>query len=185
MLHKEIIDEIKPELDKAIEFLERELSKIRTGRVSASLVEDIEVECFEKKFLLKQLAAISTPKKREILIQPWDGSYIEPIEKAISRSGLGTNPVVEGEIIRLSFPSPSTEYRENLLQLISQKREEVRKTIRKWRGEAWEKIQDLTQAGEIREDDKYRAKDELQDLIDLYNEKIEKLIEKKNKEIME
>jgi len=184
-MYRETIDKIKPELDKAINFLDRELAKIRTGRPSISLVEDIEVECFGQTFRLKELGAISIPSRREILIQPWDKSYIEPIEKAISRASLNLSPVVEGELVHISLPPLTTEYRENLSKLISEKKEEARQTIRKWRGEAWDEVQDLTQEGKIREDDKYRAKDDLQDLVDEYNEKIEEIVEKKKKEIME
>jgi len=183
--YEEIIDKIRPELDKVINFLERELTKIRTARVTPALVEDIEVECFGQKFSLRQLAAISVPGPREILIQPWDKSYIEPIVMAVSRSSFGANPVVDKDLIRLSLPSLSAEYRENLLKIISQKKEEARRTVRKWRSEVWDEIQELFQAGKIREDDKYRGKSKLQDLIDEYNKKIEEIVEKKKKEIME
>lgn len=86
MSYKEIIDKIKPELDKVIIFLERELQKIRTGRATPSLVEDIIVECFGQKFPLKQLAAISVPEPKQILIQPWDKSYIEGIISALEKN---------------------------------------------------------------------------------------------------
>ena len=184
-MYQEIINKIKPELDKVINFLERELMQIRTGRASAALVEDIEIECFGKTFPLQQLGAISIPKSREIVIQPWDKSYIEPIVTTLSKSSLGINPVSDGSVIRLSLPPLSSEYRENLLRLISEKKEQARQTIRKWRGEAWDEIQELESKGKIREDDKYRAKNELQDLIDEYNKKIEELTEKKKKEITE
>jgi len=183
-MYQEIIDKIKPELDKVIDFLEKELAKIRTGQASVALVEDIEVECFDQRFTLKQLATISIPKPREILIQPWDKSYIESIERAITRSSLGTNPIVDGELIRVSLPPLSGEYRENLLTLIAQRKEDARQTVRKWRGGAWDEIQKLTQESKIREDDKYRGKDKLQDLVDEYNQKIEKLTENKKKEIL-
>jgi len=97
MEYKEIIEKIKPEVEKVISFLGRELMKIRTGRASPSIVEDIVVECFDQKFPLKQLAAISSPNPKQIVIQPWDKSYIEPIEKALSRSSLGASPIVEVE----------------------------------------------------------------------------------------
>ena len=182
-MYKEIIDKIKPELDKVINFLERELAKIRTGKATPSLVEDVEVECFGQKFLLKQLAAISTPEPRQILIQPWDKSYLEPIEKALSQSVIGTSPIVDKDLVRLSLPPLSEEYRKNLLKILSEKMEEARKTIRHWREEVWDEIQEKTKTGEIREDDKFRAKDELQDLIDEYNQKIEEIGERKKKEI--
>ena len=184
MDYKKIVNKIKPELDKVVAFLERELMQIRTSRASISLVEDIKVECFGKTFPLQQLGAISIPKSREILIQPWDQSYVEPIVAALSKSSLGVNPVVaDSNLIRLILPPLSAEYRENLMRLISEKREQARQTIRKWRGEAWDEVQDLERKGEIREDDKFKAKDELQDLVDEYNKKIEEAVEKKKKEI--
>jgi len=183
--YKDIIKKIKPELDKAINFLERELAKIRTGRASPSLVEDIVVECFGQKFPLKQLAAISTPEPKQILIQPWDKSYIEGIVKALEKTGIGASPIVDKEVIRINLPPLSEEFRKDLLRLISQREEDARKTIRRWREEAWDKIQEGYREGKIREDDKYRGKDELQKLVDEYNQKIEDLGEKKRREIME
>ena len=183
MEYKEIIEKIEPEMDKVISFLERELTKIRTGRASASLVEDIVVECFNQKFPLKQLAAISSPGPKQIVVQPWDKSYIEPIEKAIFRSSLGVAPIVDKDLIRISLPPLSDEYRASLLRVLSEKQEEARKTIRHWRGEAWEEVQEKTKDGEIREDDKFRAKDKLQELVDDYNKKIDEMGERKKKEI--
>lgn len=183
MSHKEIINKIKPEMDKAVVFLERELTKIRTGRASVSLVEDLIVECFGQKFPLKQLAAISSPEPKQIVIQPWDKSYVESIEKAISGSSLGVSGIVDKDVIRVNLPPLSDEYRKTLSRVLSEKQEETRKTIRHWRGEAWEEIQEKTKAGEIREDDKFRAKDELQKLIDDYSKKIDEMGERKKKEI--
>jgi len=183
--YKDIINKIKPELDKVISFLERELTKIRTGRANPSLVEDVVVDCFGQKFPLRQLAAISVPEPKQILIQPWDKSYIEGIVKALEKTGTGANPIVDKEVIRINLPPLSEEYRKNLLRLISEKQEETRKTMRYWRDDVWDEIQDKFREGKVREDDKFRAKDELQDLIDEHNKKIEEIGEKKKKEILE
>lgn len=185
MEYKEIIDKIRPELGKVINFLEGELAKIRVGRASPSLIEDIIVDCFGQKLPLKQLGTISCPGPRQIVIQPWDKSYIEAIEKAISRSSIGGGPVVDQNVIRVNLPPLTEEFRKNLVRLLSEKQEEARKTLRKWREEAWREIQDGFKEGEIREDDKFRAKDELQELIDEYNKKIEELGENKKREITE
>ena len=185
MTHQEIIKKIEPELDKVINFLEKELAKFRTSRATPALVEDVVVDCFGQKFPLKQLAAISTPEPKQILIQPWDKSYIEGIVKALSETGVGANPIVDKEAIRINLPSLSEEYRLNLVRLIAEKQEEARITVRKWREEAWEEIQEKFKTGEVREDDKFRGKDELQKLVDEYNEKIEAIGEKKKKEITE
>jgi len=139
-MHQEIINKIKPELDKVIVFLEKELLKIRTGRATPSLIEDIEVDCFDQKFPLKQLAAISVPEPRQLLIQPWDKSYLEPIEKAISKSGMGASPIVDKDLVRLFLPPLSEDYRKSLLRILSEKQEEAKKTIRRWREQAWSEI---------------------------------------------
>ena len=185
MEYKEIIEKIKPELEKVIRFLEGELAKIRTGRASPASVEDIQVDCFGQRLPLKQLAAISCPEPKQILIQPWDKSYIEGIEKALSQSSIGASPIVDKEVIRINLPALTEEFRKNLLRVIAEKQEEARKTIRRWREEAWKEIQEGFKEGKIREDDKFRAKDELQELIDEYNKKTEDLGEKKKREIME
>ncbi len=183
MDYKEIIDKIKPELDKVIDFLERELAKIRTSGASVSLIEDISVDCFGQKMALKQLAAISLPGPRQILIQPWDDSYIESIQKALEKASLGMSPVVDKNLIRLSLPPLSDEYRQNLIKILSERKESTRQTIRHWREEAWKEIPERFKAGELSEDNKYKGKDKLQELIDEYNEKVEEKAEKKKEEI--
>ena len=183
-MHKEILNRIRPEMGKVVNFLDRELAKIRTGRASPSLVEDVVVECFGQKFRLSQLSTISIPETRQILIQPWDRSYIEGIVKALSETGIGANPVVDKKTVRINLPPLSEDYRKSLLHLVSEKQEEARRTIRKWRQAAWDEIQEGFREGKIREDDKFRAKDELQELVDEHNEKIEQMGEKKEKEIM-
>jgi ribosome recycling factor len=183
MSYKEFIDKAKPEFEKAFKFLEAEVAKIRTSRASPSLVEDIEVNAFGSKFPLKQLGAISTPQTNQLVIQPWDISYIEPIEKAIAQSGLGMSAVVDKNVIRLNLPTLTEEYRQALTKVLSEKSEQTRQTIRKLREDAWNKIQTAQKAKEISEDDKFRGKDELQKVIDDYNEKIKNLVEKKKNEL--
>ncbi len=185
MSYKEIVDKIKPELDKTIAFLEGELLKVRTGRANPSLVENVVVDCFGQKFPLKQLAMISIPEPKQILIQPWDKSYVEGIVSALSSTGVGANPIVDRDAIRINLPSLNEEYRKELLKVIADKQEEVRQTIRRWREKAWEEIQTEFKLGNIREDDKFRGKEDLQKLIDEYNEKIDKIGEKKKQEILE
>jgi ribosome recycling factor len=183
--YKDIINRIKPELDKVISYLEGEMLKIRTSRASPSLVEDIVVECFGQKFPLKQLAAISTPEPKQILIQPWDKSYIEGIVQALENSGVGANPIVDKDAIRINLPPLNQEYRENLIRMLAQKKEQARETIRHFRDRAWDKIQENSRLGKIREDDKFRGKDELQKLVQEYNKKIDEMVDKKKKEVLE
>jgi ribosome recycling factor len=183
MTYKDFIDKVKPEFEKALKFLENELSKVRTSRASPSLVEDIEVIAFGSKFPVKQLGAISTPSTNQIVIQPWDASYIEPIEKAIANSGLGMSAVVDKNVIRLNLPTLTQEYRAQLAKLLSEKSEQARQTIRKWRDDAWSKIQTAEKDKKISQDDKFRGKDDLQKVVDEYNEKIKNLVEKKKNEL--
>ena len=185
MGYKEIVEKFKPEMDKAVAFLDREMSKIRTSRATPALVEDVVVNCFGQNFPLKQLASISCPEPRQILIQPWDKSYIEGIVSALSKTGTGSNPIVDKDTIRISLPSLTEDYRKELLILVSLKEEEARQVIRHYREEAWSKIQAFAKDGQIREDDKFRGKDELQKLIDEYGKKIDGVGEKKRKEISE
>lgn len=182
-MYKEIIEKIKPELDKAIGFLEKEAMKIRTGRANPSLIEDVIVSYLDEKYPLKQLAAISSPDPKTIVVQPWDKSYIESIEKALSDATLGMSPVVDQDKIRLTLPPLSDDYRKELIKLLSEKQEEVRQTVRHWRERAWNEIQSEAKEGNIREDDKFRAKDDLQKVVDEFNKKIEEIGDRKKKEI--
>lgn len=182
--YKEFIDKAKPEFEKAFKFLEGEFAKIRTSRASPALVEDIEVNAFGQKFSLKQLGAISSPQTNQLVIQPWDTSYIEPIEKAIAQSGLGMSTVVDKNLIRLNLPLLTQEYRDQLSKTLGEKAEAAKQTIRHAREDCWNKIQDAQKAKEISEDDKFRGKDDLQKLIDGYNEKIKNLVEKKKNELI-
>lgn len=184
-MEKEFGEKLTPELEKVVDFLKAELAKIRVGRASPGLVEDISVDCFGQRFFLKQLGAISCPDSRQIVIQPWDKSYLEPIEKALSKFFSGTSPVVDKNIIRISLPALSEEYRRELFKVLAEKKEMARKTIRHWRDEAWKEIQEDFREGEISEDEKFRSKDKLQKLIDEYQEKIEQMAENKKKEILE
>jgi len=182
--YKEFIDKAKPEFEKSFKFLEQELSKIRTSRATPALVEDIEVNAFGSKFTIKQLGAISTPQTNQIVIQPWDTSYIEPIEKAISQSGLGMSCAVDKNLIRLNLPMLTEEYRNTLTKTLNEKAEQSRQVMRRQREDCWNKIQASQKAKEISEDDKFRGKDELQKVVDEYNKKIKDLVEKKTKELI-
>ncbi len=180
---KPFIDNARPEFEKAFKFLESEIAKIRTSRATPALVEDIEVDAFGQKFTLKQLASISAPQTNQLVIQPWDGSYIQPIEQAILKSGLGMSAAVDKDLIRLSLPTLTEEYRNSLVKVLNQKAEETRETLRHLREEAWKKIQVAEKAKTLTEDDKFKGKEELQKLIDEYQKKIKELIERKTQEV--
>ena len=143
-MYKQIIENIKPELNKVVDFFQGEMKKIRSGKANPNLVEDVLIDCFGSKMSLKQLAAISCPEPRQILVQPWSKEYLEPIEKTLSKQDLGSSPIVEGQVIRINLPSLTSEFREKLLVQIGRITEEAHQTIRKWRDEAWKNIQEKT-----------------------------------------
>ncbi len=182
--YKDFTDKAKPEFDKTFKFLEGEVAKISTSRANPSLVEDIEVTAFGQKFPLKQLGAISTPEVNKIVIQPWDSSYIGPIEEAIGKSGLGMSAVVDKDVIRLALPLMTEEYRTQLAKNLGEKAEAARQSIRHQREDIWNKIQAAQKVKELSEDDKFKGKDALQKVVDEYNEKIKNLVERKKSEII-
>jgi ribosome recycling factor len=180
---KQSIEKIKPELEKLVDFFRREMQGIRSGKASPSLIEDLIIDCLGSKLPLKQLASISCPEPRQILVQPWSREYLEGIEKALQRADLGTSPIVDGELIRINLPPVTGEFRQKLIVQVSEKGEEAFQTIRRWRDEAWKEIQEKFHKKEISEDDKFKGKDDLQELIDEYHKRIEELKAKKKKEI--
>ena len=183
-MYKKIISDLKPILDKAIAHFGTEIANLRTGRATSALVEDIIVECYGTKMPIKQIAAIHAPEPRLILIQPWDKSIIKEIEKVIISTRPGLNPVTDGDVIRINLPLLTEERRKELVKLLGQYAESARISIRQIRDEAWKTIQELEKEGQIREDDKFRGKDALQEAMDEYNKKIKDIAEAKEKEIM-
>jgi ribosome recycling factor len=183
--YKQIIDSIKPELIKAVDFTQNKLSSIRTGRASPALVENIQVELFGEKMPVKQLGAISILNAQQILIQCWDASYMDPIQRAILEHGAGMGCSVDQDGVKVNLPSLSADLRKELVRVLSQAEEEGKKAIRRFRDEAWSSLQREQREGTIREDDKFKGKDELQKLVDEYSKKIEDLIKNKKKELEE
>ncbi len=184
MDYQEIIEKIKPELNKAIDYLKKETTEIRTSRPSTSLIESLEVHYLDKQYPLKSLALLSLSKGRDIIIQPWDSSYIESIQKAIRNSSFHLSPIAEGKRIRISFPPMTADLRESLVRLLSGKGENVSQTIRRWRGIAKREIDKKFSDGEIGEDDKFKARKELDELVSEYNDKIDEIIKSKREEIL-
>jgi len=183
-MYKQILNDLKPHLEKVVDYLKTEFSSLQVGRATPALVEDIGVEYYGSRMLLKELAAIHVPDPRQILIQPWDKEILKNIEKAIQESKLRISPVVDGDAVRLNIPPLSEERRKELTKIVSEKIEESRISIRRQREDVWKTIQNLEKEGKISEDDKFKAKDELQKIIDDYNKKIEEIGSKKEQEIM-
>lgn len=184
MNYKDAFNKFKPELDKNLELFKEDLHKIRTGQANPALVEDIIVDYMGTMLPIKQLGSISVPEPRQILITPWDRGCLEMIEKAINQAGLaGINPIVDKDSIRINLPMLTEEYRQELKKQISTRKEEARQDLRRIRQDIWKNIENMFSAKQITEDDKFRAKDELQKITDDYNKKIDEVSEKKEKEI--
>lgn len=195
----DINQKLKPKFDRIIEHFKSESSLLRTGRATPALVENIAVEYMGQKMLLKQLASISVIQPNIIVIQPWDKQSINSISKVLSSSSsLGMAPIVDKDSIRLTLPSLTQERRQQLIKILGEKAEEARVSFRREREDVWREVQRLEkppQRGEprpasagrekkISEDEKFRAKDQLQKSIDEYNKKIKDLVEQKEKEIL-
>ncbi|MCD6270986.1 ribosome recycling factor [bacterium] len=182
---REVIQKHKSELEEIINNFKEQLNRIRTGRATPALVEDLLVDYYGSKVKLKQIAAILCPEPREILIQPWDKNAIEAIEKALNQADLGTSPVVEQNNIRINLPPLTEEFRQNLVGRVNKEKEEVREKIRRWRDNVLKEVRRLFEEKEISEDEKYKVKEEVQEVVDEYNQKVEEISQQKTKEIME
>ena len=184
MTVKDLINQKKSGFDAVLNFYKSDIATIRTGRATPALVEDIAVDAYGQKMSIKELATITAPEPRSLVIQPWDKGVVAAIEGAIRKSELGLNPVVDSQSIRLNIPPLTEERRKEFIKLLKQKTEESRVKLRRIREEIWHKVQTMEHAHEISEDDKFQAKDDLQKLIDDYNKKIEELEKKKEQELL-
>ncbi|MCD6149242.1 ribosome recycling factor [bacterium] len=182
-MHQEIIKNKEGEFEKAVEYFKTETGKLRTGRASAALVENLPVDYYGNKTPLKQVASINIPEPRLIVIQPWDTDSLANIEAAIKMSDLNLNPNNDGKVIRINIPPLNEERRAELVKVLNQKAEEARISIRGIREEIWEEIQELEKAGKITEDDKFQGKERLQEAVDEYNKKVEDIRKRKEEEI--
>jgi len=184
-MREEILDEMRQKMNKTLKALERELKKIRTGRASAALLEGLKVECYETVMPIEQVASISVPESRLIVIQPWDKSILGNIEKAILKSDLGLTPMNDGQVIRIAIPPLTEERRKELAKLAKRAAEECKVAVRNHRREANEMFKELKNEKEISEDDFFKAQNQVQKITDEYIEKIEEITAKKEKEILE
>ena len=184
MTTKEILHNVEEKMKKTIEAVTREFSEVRTGRAHSGLVEGLHIDYYGTPTLLKQLASIAIPDVHLITIQPWDITAISEIEKAIMKSNIGITPSNDGKVIRLSVPPLSKERREEMVKVVHKMSEEGRVSLRTIRRDAKEAVEKLEKDKAIAEDDKFRAIDELQKLIDKYTIKIDEILKSKEKEIL-
>ena len=182
---QEVLKDVEGKMKKTIEATGREFSTIRTGRANTSLVEGVRVNCYDTLMPLRQLASISTPEPRLIVIQPWDRSIIGDIEKAILVSDLGITPNNDGKVVRISMPTLTNERRDELGKVLKRIAEEGKISLRTARRVANDEIEKLEKDKVITEDDKFNYKDRIQKLIDKHSKEVDNHLNTKEKEIQE
>ncbi len=172
-------------MKKSLNALEEEFQTIRTGRASSAVFEKIKVDYYGNPTPLNQVATISIPEARLVVIQPWDKSVISEIEKAIQKSELSLNPMNDGKVIRINIPPLTEERRKEFVKVAKNAAEQARVAVRNIRRDANDELKKAQKAGDISEDDEKRLEDAIQKLTDKYVEEINKLLEEKENEILE
>ena len=174
----------KTELKKVEEFLSKEYNQLNIGRASPMVLDGVSVESYGSYVPLKNVASISIEDSKTLRIGPWDKNQIKDIEKAIVGSNLGLSVATDDLGIRVIFPKLTTETRQTLVKVLGEKLEEARITVRREREQVWDDIQQKEKAGKMTEDERFRAKDDLQKIIDEVNKNLETNFEKKQKEVL-
>lgn len=182
---EDTLQETKDRMAKTIGDLENELKRVRTGRASLSLLDGIRVDYYGTQTPLNQMASLSVPESRLIVIQPWDVSAIKEIEKAILKSDLGLTPSSDGKLIRISIPPLTEERRRELVKVVSKMCEEHKIAARNIRRDSNELLKGFKKDGDISEDDAFKAQDQVQKITDEYISRIDGIYKNKEKEILE
>ena len=180
-----VFEELKDNMDKLISSFEKSLSKVRTRRASISLLDGIKVEYYGTPTPLNQMASLSVPESRLIVITPWDASVIGAIEKAIQKSDLGLMPTTDGKVVRIAIPALTEERRKDLVKVVRKMAEECKIKLRNARRDANEQLKELKKDSELSEDELYSSQEDVQKTTDKYIEKTDKILSAKEKEIME
>jgi ribosome recycling factor len=180
----DILLDVEEKMIKSTEVISTEFAGIRTGKASPDLVTNLMVEAYGSHMRLKELAAVTTPDPRLILIQPWDAGTVDAVRKALEESKLGISPQVDGKLIRLPIPPLSEERRQDLVKATRKLAEEGRVSIRACRRHALDEVKKIQKAGEITEDQLEGAEKDVQKLTDQYVEQIEKALAAKEAELM-
>ena len=181
----DVLKEARTAMDKAVKALKKEMTKVRTGRASTSLLDDVKVEYYGVPTPLNQVATLSTPEARLITVQPWEKNLIPEIEKAIFKADLGLTPSSDGQLIRLPVPALTEERRREMVKIIKRMAEEAKISVRNARRDANENLKMLEKEKEITEDDLKRSEKDVQQLTDEYVGIIDGVVESKEQEVME
>lgn len=182
---KDTLAQAETKMKKSVEALRHHLSSIRTGRASPALVEHLHVEYYGSEVPLNQIANISTPEARMLVIQPWDQGAVKAIEKAIQHSELGINPTNDGRVIRLAIPALTEQRRKDLTKLVRKEVEESKVALRNLRRDGQTDLKKLESDKQISTDDLKRAQEKLQELTDRYIKEMDSIGTAKEAEVME
>lgn len=177
--------EYNRKMDKTLDVLQEQFASVRAGRANAKVLEHITVEYYGVDTPVGQVGTVSSPDARTLVIQPWDGSLLKKIEKAIQTSDLGINPQNDGRVIRLVFPQLTEERRRELTKQVKKYGEDAKVAVRNIRRDAMDYVKALKKKSEITEDDQKKAEKDLQDLTDKYIKKVDEACAVKEKELME
>ena len=181
----QIFQKLKDDMEKTISLLDKSFSRVRTGRASVSLLDGIKVDYYGTPTPIAQVATLSVPESRLIVIAPWDATVIGAIEKAIQKSDLGLMPSNDGKVIRLAIPQLTEERRKELVKVVKKMAEEGKIKLRNSRRDANEELKEFKKSSKMAEDELFAAQEEVQKLTDNRIEKIDKILTAKEKEIME
>ena len=184
-MSSEVIMEMAEKMENSLGAFKSELTKIRTGRASLSLLDGIKVEAYGSPMPLNQVGSLTIPESRQIVIQPWDPQVMSGIEKAILKSDLGLTPVNDGKVIRINIPQLTEERRKELVKIVKKIAEEYRVAVRNHRREAIDTLKKQKKNKEISEDEQFKLQDEAQKETDTSIAKIDKVAAEKENEVME
>jgi len=184
-MSSEVIMEIAEKMEKSLDAFKQELTKIRTGRASLSLLDGIKVEAYGSSMPLNQVATLTIPESRQIVIQPWDPQIMPSIDKSILKSELGLTPVNDGRVIRINIPQLTEERRRELVRIVKKIAEEYRVAVRNHRRDAIDALKKQKKNKEISEDEQFKLQDEAQKETDSYIAKIDEVAAEKENEVME
>ncbi len=182
---QELIKKTEEKMGKSIDALEREYKSIRAGRANVSVLDKVTVDYYGSPTPIQQMAAVSVPEARTLVIQPWDASTLKEIEKAILTSEIGINPQNDGRVIRLNFPPLTEERRKDIVKDVRKKAEDAKVAVRNQRRDALDKLKALKKSNEITEDDESNGEKKIQTLTDKFCKEVDGLCAIKEKEVME
>jgi ribosome recycling factor len=184
-MYNDVVKKARNGMDKAVDALKKDMTKVRTGRASTSLLDDVMVDYYGTPTPLNQVGTLTVPESRLITIQPWEKKLLPDIERAIFKADLGLTPTSDGQLIRIAIPPMTEERRKEMGKVVRKMGEEAKVSVRGARRDANESLKKLEKNKEISEDEQKRGEKEIQDLTDSFVAKIDELVAGKEKEIME